>query len=205
MLTQDLIEFYSDLLIFQYASLGNAIGTVQAYVGELVQNQIIVQVDDAFDLETAIGNQLDILGTYRGVVREVFGLGAATYWALIPYTDPSPNSYLGWATYSGAAPTWNWLQYSDTGLLGASMTDHQMRRLIQLKSAIQSSPLTLGDIDNILYTAFGSYVNLVDNGNMTMTYQHQAADPDPDGLWGIAVLADALPNPCGVSFNVVTI
>lgn len=205
MLTQEVLDYYSDLLIVQYASLGNAVGTIQAYIGSLVQNQIVSEVDSSFDLTTAIGDQLDILGTYRGVIRQIFGLGSATYWSMIPYMDPAPNSYQGWATYSGAAPTWNWLQYSDTGNLGASMSDEQMRRLIVLKAAIQSSALTLGEIDRIFYATFGTYVNLVDNGNMTITYQHQAADPDPDGLWGIAVLANALPHPCGVSFSVVTI
>ena len=85
------------------------------------------------------------------------------------------------------------------------MTDQQFRRLIKLKASFDSSPLTLGELDLILYANFGSYVNLVDNENMTITYQHQAADPDPDGLWEIVVLANILPNPCGVSYSVVTI
>ena len=207
MLTADVISFYSDLLIIQYASLGNAVGTVQAYIGELVQDQIINQVANAFDLDTAIGNQLNILGSYRGVFREVFGLAAGSYWSLIPYTDPAPNSYFGWATYSGAAPTDLWLQYYDatTFSFSSTMSDHQMRRLIKFKAAYEGAQFTLGTIDQILYATFGVYVNLVDNENMTITYQHQTADPDPDGLWGVAVLGNAIPHPNGVSFSIVEI
>lgn len=207
MLTQEVIEFYSDLLIVQYATLSNAIKTVQTYVGALVQNQIIDQVDNSFDLTTAVGNQLNILGTYRGVNRQVFGLASGSYWSMIPYPDPAPNSYLGWVAYSDAAPTWNWLQYQDstTFSVGSILTDTQMRRLIQFKAAIQSAPFVLGAIDDILYSTFGIYANLVDNKDMTITYQHQTADPDPDGLWGIVVLANALPHPSGVAVNIVNI
>jgi hypothetical protein len=206
MLTSDVIGFYSGLLIVQFASLGNAVGTVQAYIGELLQDQIILQVSNAFDLDTAIGEQLNILGSYRGVYRQVFGLAAGSYWSLIPYTDPAPNSYFGWATYTGAAPTDLWLQYSDatTFSFSSTMSDHQMRRLIKFLAMLQGAQFTLGTIDQILYATFGTYVTLVDNENMTITYQHQAADPDPDGFWGVAVLANAIPHPNGVLFNIVT-
>jgi hypothetical protein len=203
MLTSDVLSYYSELLIVQYVSLPNAIGTIQAYVGALVQNQITTQVQEAFELATASGAQLTILGTYRGIPRQLFGLPSGNYWSLVPYNDPSPDSYYGWATYAGSAPNWLWLQYDD--VTTAVLTDPQMRRMIQFKALLDSSPLTLGALDAILYTTFGIYVNLVDNGNMTMTYQHQSIDPDPDDLWGAVVLAQILPNSCGVLANVVSI
>ena len=203
--TPSVVSFYTGLLIMQYASFGNAVGTVQAYVGALIQNQIISQVQSSFNLNTAIGNQLTILGTYRGVSRQIFGLSQGNFWSLIPYTAPAPNSYYGWATYSGPAPTSKWLQYSDITAFGTSLSDTQMRRFINFKVLLNSSPLTLQAIDSILYTTFGTYVNLIDNGNMTITYQHQVADPDPDALWSVVVLANALPHPCGVSYSVVSV
>ena len=204
--TQDVVNYYSGLLIIQYASLGNAVGTVQTHISSLLQNQIIEQVDSSFDLEDAVGAQLNMLGTYRGLYRQLFGIGTSNFWSMIP-DDGSPSGYYGWAPDDGPIPTWRWLQEEDsfTFEFESNMTDQQFRRLIKLKASFDSSPLTLGELDLILYANFGSYVNLVDNENMTITYQHQAADPDPDGLWEIVVLANILPNPCGVSYSVVTI
>lgn len=205
MTDQDLINYYAGLLILQYSALDNAVGTVQAIITAAIQKQIVSAVRDGFDLDTAIGNQLTILGTYRGAPREVFGIISGQYWSLIPYADPLPDSYLGWGLYAGPDPTDLWIQYSDVDSFPTTLTDSQLRRIIKLLALTSISAMGLGDLDNILYSVFGSYVNVVDNENMTITYNHQLADPDPDGLFAIAVLANALPHPAGVSFTVVEV
>jgi hypothetical protein len=202
MLTADIIAYYSGLLIMQYASLGNAVGTVSALIGAYLQDQIVSKFLNAWNVVTAIGNQLTLLGSYRGAPRVVFGITPGNYWSLIPYADPLPNGYFGWALYTDATPTWKWIQYPDVNAFATTLTDSQLRRLIQFRAAISTSKQGLGDLDNILYSVFGTYVNLVDNKNMTITYQHNHLDTDPDGLWNIVVLANALPHAAGVAFNV---
>lgn len=205
MTSDEIISYYAGLLILQYASLPNAVATIQTLIGVLLQDQIIDKVRNGFNLDTAIGNQLTILGTYRGAPRQVFGVLPESDWSLVPYADAAPNSYLGWAEYADPDPTWRWIQYNDVDAYPTTLTDNQLRRLIQLKAMTQSSAMGLADLDNILYSVFGSYVDLVDNEDMTITYNHQILDPDVDGLWGIAVLANALPHPAGVSFTVVEV
>lgn len=205
MTTQDLINYYKGLLILQYASQPNALATMDAIIGELVQDQIIQKVGDAFNLDTAIGAQLNILGTYRGVPRVLFGVALGSFWASPSYSDPSVGSYFGWSAYGDADPTWKWMQYNDLNALAYTLSDSQMRKLIKLKAAIQSSSMGLGDLDNILYAFFGTYVNVVDNEDMSIIYRHQAADPDPDKLWAAAVLNSALPHQAGVSFSVAEV
>lgn len=205
MTTQELIDYYTGLLIMQYSAGGNAVATVQAIMYGLIQEQIVQKVGDGFDLDTAIGVQLTAVGTYRGAPRVVFGIVPGNYWSLVPYADPLPNSYFGWALYADPDPTWKWIQYADLDAFGTPLTDIQLRRLIRFLALTSSSDLTLGDLDNILYATFGIYVNVVDNKDMTITYDHTAADPDPDGLWGIVVLANALPHPAGVAFSVVEV
>ena len=72
--TTDLILYYVDLLIMQYNSLPKARGMVSAFVTEAVADQISIQVGQAFDLNTAVGVQLDMIGAFRGARRAVPGL-----------------------------------------------------------------------------------------------------------------------------------
>lgn len=205
MTTDELIGYYQALLILQYVSGGNALGTIQAFISALVQNQIISQFRDALDVKTAVGAQLNILGTYRGVSRTLFGVVVGSDWTLIPCNDPNPNTYFGWALAAGANPTWKWLQINDLDGAPYQLSDSQMRRLIQFKGAVQSWAGGLGDLDNILYAYFGVYVNVIDNETMSIIYQHTATDPDTDQLFHIAELANALPHPAGVSFIVTEV
>lgn len=60
--------YYSNLLILQYHNKPKAKATIEASVGLLPDN-LILEVINGFDIETAVGKQLDILGIYVGVDR----------------------------------------------------------------------------------------------------------------------------------------
>jgi hypothetical protein len=203
--TNDVYNYYVGLLILQYRALNNACSEILALATSFIQNQIVSQVRDGFNLTTALGAQLNLLGRYRGISRVLFGVVLATDWSLVPCNDPNPNTYSGWALAAGANPTWRWLQVNDLNSAAYSLSDAQMRLLISLTAAFQSSDGSLGNLDNILYSFFGAYVNMVDNGNMTITYYHQSSDPDPNSLWKIAVLAGVIPHPAGVNFSVIEV
>ena len=72
-----------------------------------------------------------------------------------------------------------------------------------LKSQLDSWDGTLGSLDTILFNAFGTYVNVVDNEDMSIVYQHSHLDTDPDQLWTYAVLENVLPHPAGVAVTIV--
>ena len=204
MTTDDLANYYKGLLIVQYASLPNALGTVEAYIRSLIQNQIVQQVQDGFNVDTAIGIQLDLLGTYRGITRHAFGLAPGNYWSLPSYSDVLPGGFLGWASYGDASlPTIKWLQYNDLNSLAYTLSDAQMRLLIKLKAKLDAWDGTLGSLDTILYSFFTTYVTVIDQENMSMVYQHQNSDPDPNQLWTVAVLENAFPHPAGVNVSFV--
>lgn len=204
MTTDEIITYYKSLLIIQYASLRNALGTIEAFITALIQSQIINQVQDGFDVTTAIGSQLDILGTYVGVTRHAFGLVPGSYWSLPFYSDTLPGTFNGWASYADTdPPIVKWLQYNDLNGLAYTLTDSQMRQLIQLRAELGHCQMGLGDIDNILYSYFGTYVTLIDNNDMSVIYQHDHLDPDPDLLWSVAVLENAFPHQAGVAVSFV--
>lgn len=61
-------SYYSNLLILQYHDKPKAKATIEAVVS-LIPDDLIQEVTNGFDMETAVGKQLDILGEYIGVDR----------------------------------------------------------------------------------------------------------------------------------------
>ena len=61
-------SYYSNLLILQYHNKPKAKATIEASVS-LLPDSLIQEVTDGFDLNTAVGKQLDILGEYIGLSR----------------------------------------------------------------------------------------------------------------------------------------
>jgi len=79
MTDDELKIFYADLLILQYKSKPRAYATIKAYVDMLIQNQLLFAIREAFDIETAVGAQLDVLGEkYAGISRLVNTFSSGT-------------------------------------------------------------------------------------------------------------------------------
>ena len=69
MTTQDIVNYYADLLILQYKQKPNAYATIQALAAIPVMSQLPTSVQNAFNVNTSVGAQLDILGQYVGISR----------------------------------------------------------------------------------------------------------------------------------------
>lgn len=201
--TSALIAFYVNLLVIQYKNLPNATKTIQALATEVVADQIYSQVLNGFNLSTAIGNQLNVLGQYVGAPRTVFGYDPTIpYFALYSYTT-TPPSNVGFASYADVAdPIDNWLSYTTAGTTFV-LTDGQFRQLIAYLIAVHASDHTLSSIDNILQTFFTSYCTLIDHEDMTITYQHLVSDPNL--LFSIIKQLNLLPHPGGVEVIVTEV
>jgi hypothetical protein len=75
MTTQQLINYYANLLILQYIGKTNAYASIQALVTPVIMDQLPLLVQNAFNMDgTAVGVQLDVLGKYAGVTRNGYGL-----------------------------------------------------------------------------------------------------------------------------------
>lgn len=75
MTTQELINYYANLLIIQYIGKPKAYATIQALVKMVVMDQLPLAAQNAFNMDgTAIGVQLDVLGKYVGVTRNGYDL-----------------------------------------------------------------------------------------------------------------------------------
>lgn len=87
--TNETISAYADLLIQQYVSKPKARATIEGVVTPFLMPQgdtstwestntlLPLSLRDAFDLSTAVGVQLDILGIYLGVKRSGFNFSGA--------------------------------------------------------------------------------------------------------------------------------
>lgn len=202
---EELVTYYQNTLIIQYKRSVKAWQTIGALSTEVVANLIYTQVQDAFNLDTAIGNQIDILGTYVGANRFLANFTSLnTYFAMPLYSNAGAGSVVGFAQYSDVvAPVGYWRLYTTVDV-SYSLTDGQMRDLVKYLIAIHGSDTTNASIDLILLEFFGTYVTLTDNEDMTLTYTHDATN-DPFQLFKIVDFIGALPAPAGVMINVVSI
>lgn len=66
----EIAQYYADLLLLQYKDKPKAYDTVEAFLRMLVDGQLPLAVQNAFDINTAVGGQLDIIGKYAGVTRD---------------------------------------------------------------------------------------------------------------------------------------
>lgn len=69
MTTEELSTYYANLLILQYIGKPKAFAMVKAVVTPLIMDQLPVDVQNSFDLSSAVGAQLDVVGKYVGVSR----------------------------------------------------------------------------------------------------------------------------------------
>lgn len=69
MTTEELAAYYSSLLIYQYVNQPKAKAQVEASVTPVFMDQIPIAVQNGFDVGTAVGKQLDVIGKYVGVSR----------------------------------------------------------------------------------------------------------------------------------------
>lgn len=69
MTTEELQTYYANLLILQYIGKPKAYATMYAQVRPVLMDQIPIAIQNAFNIDTAVGEQLDWIGKYVGATR----------------------------------------------------------------------------------------------------------------------------------------
>lgn len=199
---ETVIDYYANTLIAQYYNKPKAIATIRALIGGtgeygLIGDAIANQVRDGFNVATAVGAQLDMLGKLRGVRRYLSTLDLSkVFLPLVDYDDPDVGTLPGIANYDDAVqpPSTYLMTYED--FVTTTLQDGDFRRVIQFLAKVQSCDYAYGTLDAIMYTFFGGNVNLKVTGNMQITYQHLTSDTD--NLFTIVRQMGLLPGPGGV-------
>ena len=193
---QALLDYYAGLLIVQYASKPKAVQTIQLLVNQALCDGLPQEMTHAFDLDTAVGSQLDILGRIVGVNRDVYGLDLAHNY--FQYNRYNTNSTVyGFQLYNGAYNSTLFLRYNTDAVY--TLTDTELRTLIKLKIILNNSDSSLYSIMNALNQFFPGQISLVDNKDMTITY---TVSVNLTNALSAAIYLGILPKPMGVSATI---
>ena len=194
------ITYYLGRLIYQYQQ-PNANDTVSILVKQILADGLPWALQDAFDLNTAVGPQLDILGKYIGVSRLI--------------GDPTPLPFFGFVRYSGVGGNTNGFNsYATNGNAGVgvfyrygynaanvtALSDTAYRFMILFKIGLNYCDQTLASVQNLLKRLTNGNVLVTDHANMTITYQIGPGIPVSP-----SVLTPYLPKPMGVGITVNTL
>lgn len=201
-----ILEYYANLLIIQYRNKPKArqqikdIVSVLFPVNEATGNLLILDVRDCYNLDTAIGVQLDIVGKYAGIDRFYSGqaLDGISAFALVGYNQTPTPSQLGFATYSTNPTTQHTLSYKDLLSLNNQLDDDDYRVLIKLKIVQNNINNSRKQIDDDLFKFFGNSIYASSRGNMKMTYFIPST---LTALIKVAIQKGVLPRPLGVRLD----
>lgn len=201
---QEIIDYYTNLLIIQYHEKIKAKATIQALITALLADGLILDVDRAFDLDTAVGAQLDTIGKYVGVDRFYNVTDPIDYFALTPYdeVDPETHDKYGFSLYSSfpSGVGNGTVTYNTIVTIGNRLNDDDYRILLKLKIARNYSNHSHKSINDILFEFFASDVYADSPNDMTMTFN---ITPDaPLGIIQAAIQKNILPRPMGVSATI---
>lgn len=168
----DAIEHYKNLLIYQYINQPKARATIDILARQALVDLLPIQVVNAFDLDTAIGDQLDILGEYIGLDRFVGSTIPRDYFTLDDYVSPLTSDAFGFTSY--LTPTQNseasMFLYVFYNSANDRLEDAEYRILLKLKVALNNSQNSIYEINKILTDFFGVSIFCADEFNMSISY-----------------------------------
>jgi len=205
MTDQELIDYYVATLIIQYRNKPKARAHIAAIAKQLAILSLIDSVKNAYNLETAVGKQLDVIGEYEGIDRFYRWLELENYFSFTDYseTDPDSENKYGFSTYSDYDDdSFNGtLTYADIISQLNTLLDDSYRTLIKLKIVQNYTDHTAKSIDDGIYSVFGTEITMDDPGLMHIVYFiNTALTP----IIKAAIYKKVLPKPMAVGLIYVT-
>lgn len=205
---EELLKYYANLLIVQYNGKPKAKATIEMLtkiIYGVSGTPLFLQIQNAFDWKTAVGNQLDIIGKWVGVSKVYQGL---LYWGktflsypswndLTP-SDNTDNLQHGYSDYSTFdTDTGGTLTYNELGFVEQELDPEQFRTVIGLKIIKNSITLTAKNIDDAVWEYFGGQVYTTWD-DMKITYHYFDS---LNTVMEVCKYKNVLPAPIGVSID----
>ena len=203
----DLLKYYSNLLIVQYNGKPKATATIQLIANLILANLVIFQLRDGFDWRTAVGKRLDVIGEWVGVSRNYNG---SLFWNntffsyprsthLVPenLTDSLQHGYSDYNTFG--SNTGSVLTYNNIGFVEQKLSDDDYRVVIGLKIIKNSINHTCKKIDEAIWNYFNREV-------YTTWRPHEVIYNYPSSLetiMQVCLTKNVLPAPTGVSITLL--
>lgn len=189
------IEYYKELLLYQYINATKARATIDTLIRQAVCDLLPIAVRDAFDIETAVGDQLDVLGEYIGFSRVVPIKIERDYFSLDDYVTPDTDA-IGFTDYETTDNSQaSWYLYVFANNSWSTLEDSEYRLMLKLKAILNASQNTFSEIASLLYDFFGTQILFGDQLDMTISYFVLS---DIERIITIAYDVGMLPKPMGV-------
>ncbi|MEZ5691203.1 MAG: DUF2612 domain-containing protein [Rickettsiales bacterium] len=199
----NIVSGYINLLIIQYATKPKARAIIELFVSELLANGILQDIRDAYNVDTATGRQLDILGKYVGVDRFYKNQDLKNYFAVTNYDEEIIDvNKFGFVNYSNSddAISNGTLDYNDVIQANFRLNDDSYRILIKLKIIQNHSNHSHKSIDDSIYNFFGSTVIPSSDGKMDVYY---FIPKELEEVIKAAIFKQVMPRPMGVSIGYI--
>ena len=154
---QQLIAYYQGLLILQYAGLPKFTQFIGLVVNSALCDGLFLAFPAAFNINTAVGAQLTLLGQIIGVPRNVYGISPfSTYFNFTIYSG-TPTS-IGFNRFSTVNDTNNIDRYQTNATY--VLNDFELRALIYLKIIYNNNSNTWAQLKNALWNTFNGAINI---------------------------------------------
>ena len=200
----EIIAYYVNLLIMQYHDKPNAKGDIAAFVKQAFANNLVFQLERAFDLDTAVGAQLSILAKYVGTARVVRGylIEDRPYFQLGDYA--SVANKIGMRSYTTPRPEGEvyFYSYAVNENSEYTLTDGELKFIIDLLVIKNNSTAGFKDIKELIFNKFGTDLSVFDNKDMSLTY---FTGLNISSVIRIAVAQDYLPRPACTGLKVFSV
>lgn len=198
---QKLVEYYVNLLIIQYHNKPKAKATIRAFLSQLLEFYTLVkEIQYAYGIDTAIGDQLDIVGKYFGVSRNYFRLNFQYQYFSFQYMGGDDEG-LSFRTLQNEG-TGKTLTLIPEDTYDYRLSDEQYRQVIKLRIiALHNAKITYRYLYDHVYTLLEGKVYIkTDKAVMRIDFYFQ--DPNLQGVF--YTYRDLLPAPAGVQIEVHT-
>lgn len=173
---QQLIDYYKNLLIMLFRDIPEVDKHLVVFLKQVVMSDLIEQVKQSFNIETATGDQLTKLGTFIGVDRRVSSVINQRFFGTRPYAVHIDDIELqeglsGSRSYSiPSQPGLMWRYSSTFNYVRNLLTDSEFRKFIQMKIAINKGNCSLKALDDFFRTFFGGLVSVNQKERLTLEY-----------------------------------
>lgn len=178
---QELQQYYVGLLILQYAGLPKFTQFIQLVCNSALMDGLLLEFPAAFNLQTAVGAQLTLLGQMVGAPRNVFGIAPfATYFNFTIYAG-SPTS-VGFNRYSTLVDASNIDRWQVDATY--TLTDFELRNLIYLKIIFNNLSNSFSQLKNALYLYFQGAIDIIapNQGENFFNFTRYTAQPPSIGF-----------------------
>lgn len=156
------IKYYTDLITSQHKDAPKYLKTVELSVSALAQGKSALKAFiDAFDLDFAVGKQLDILGEWIGQSRNIYIDLLDTYFA---FDDAEFAGETGWD--EGI-----WKQDFDIEKQVTALDDSTYRKILYFKIAKNKFNGTAESVYNAFDNIFGGKYYLIVIDNLDMSFK----------------------------------